>query len=224
MEATASTDYSDFEYQHFDFEHNIPAGPSDNNTRSEARGDLTPLEGIGGLDVNEVAELVAVELQARIELENEEGNQSKPSAVEFRGAMGANLPNEGGIGSSQIGKEVDGEIIVDRNGESFARFNNTVVEDRIFQLFNADAGFPFDDDVNGNGGSGFTDNFYAVKNFRNLTGRGPVLDSSDDISVISTLNASDQAAGVAGHVRASLIWDTAEVSDAGRAFSVPSDD
>jgi hypothetical protein len=60
--------------------------------------------------------------------------------------------------------------------------------------------------------------------WRQVTGRGPVLDSNDDIGVNSRLVVNDSIIGCVGQVRAHLVWDVAEVDDAGRAFSVPMDD
>ena len=60
-----------------------------------------------------------------------------------------------------------------------------------------------------------------VKNMRNLTGRGPVLDQTDDLTVASRAIASDTVLSPIFRVQVSCIWDVAETSDAGRVFSVP---
>lgn len=225
-EAAAGTmdgaDYSDYRYQHFDYEHSSQAEADVTNRRSETFASLEPLSTAGGLDQNEVAELVAYELHATIENEPEEGgDQDVATSIEFRGTFGANLGKNGGIGSSQQGVQVDGEVIDQRESGVLARFNNTTVDDRIFQLFRADSGYPSDDQANGPGGNASPTDFYVMKKFRDLTGRGPVLDATDDITLNTTLIAGDLNSGVAGHVRVTLIWDVAEVSDAGRAFSLP---
>jgi len=58
-------------------------------------------------------------------------------------------------------------------------------------------------------------------NYREIVGRGPVLDSSDDLTAVYDLEGEDVIVTFLGDISIQLIWDVAEVSDAGRAFSVP---
>lgn len=224
VDGNGGADYSDFEYQHFVFEHNLQP-EAEPNARSAVLGNINVLQGSGGLDNNEVAELVYFELQPDIEVEDETGNQNAATNVELRGLFGANLPAREGItGSAGSGSDTDGDVISEREPGStaFVRFNNELVEDRIFQQFATYGVAAFD---RGDGGGGTPPNTKLYeKHYRNVTGRGPVLDSTDDLSINTVLIAGDIVTNFTGQVRCSMIWDTAEVSDAGRAFSVPSDD
>jgi len=215
----SSEDYSDYEYQHFSFQ--IETQDED-NARSAGIVNFDPLQTLGGLDNNEVAELVGYELHATIEIEEETGVQNNEGVAEFRGNFGANLSNQEGIvGGDGQGVIVDGEVIDERSPDTtLVRVDKTNADDRIFQLFRADAGLPFSD-ANGRGGNASIESFHTTKNYRDLVGRGPVLDSTDDLSVRGVIACSDTVMRVAGRTRATLIWDLAEVSDAGRAFSVP---
>jgi len=214
-------DYSDFEYQHFEYEHQVANQGTETNPLSTGFARLNPLDSIGGLDNNEIAELVYFELQPTIEFESEGGTQTVASSAEFRGAFGANLNDEPDIGDS--GNVIDGTVVTEREDGSTQqlRFNKARTDDRLFQSFTANAQLPFSG-ADGGGGSSPSEDYIRV-NMRDLTMRGPVLDASDDIVVASSINVDDlnQGEAVTGTLRAKLVWDTAEVSDAGRAFSVP---
>jgi len=70
-------------------------------------------------------------------------------------------------------------------------------------------------------GAGSHEDFYGNRDYRSLTNRGPVLDSTDDISVYQSINVGDTITAFSGEVRIHMVWDVAEVDEAGRAFSVP---
>jgi hypothetical protein len=205
----SGTDYSDFEYQTLKL--NNTAG-GNGNVNSEFLYEVEPLGGIGGLDNDEVAELVHLEVHASIEPEDEKNDQDVATAADLRGIVGANintLDGLTGIGNT-IAKQGSG------GGSGLE-----VSDDRVFQQFQARAVLPFDDQTNGPGGGSF-DSFHNSRNFRRITGRGPVLDSTDDITVSGAIIGGDVLASVlSSSINIHLIYDTAHVGEAGRAFSVP---
>lgn len=216
----ADTDYSDFQYQTAQFAlGGTPQGP-DNNVSVSGVTSIPPLAGVGGLDNNEVAELVAIEVIAYLEIEDEFNDQTTHTQVQGRGVVGANLSTTQDA-FVQAGNKYEGDtfdVSGDLGGPNADAL--TMTDDRKFQIFvmSADAGA---DDGTSGGAGGSTDNFHATKNFRELVGRGPVLDSSDDVTCAIDVNTGDLVNLFTGLVHVHMIWDVAETDDAGRAFSVP---
>jgi hypothetical protein len=228
--AGGETDYSDFEYEQITAALEVD-GDEDSTTNPNAYAVHTfnPLDAIGGLDNNEVAELVYLETTVTLEYEDEVDDQDVGTTAETRGIVGVNLSTGGradflnaNIGAEQTdGQAQVAETFNDTLDENIGVANSQKAEDRILQLFAANGGLPFDDQTNGPGGAGTHEQFYAEKKWRDLTGRGPVLDQSDDFCIGQTVNVSDTIIPVVGTVRCHLVWDVAETSDAGRRFSVP---
>jgi len=221
-----ATDYSDFKFQHFSAANRI-RNP-DGNARQRVLFETEPLEGEGGLEQNEVAELVYLEAQFGLEYEDGDSDQNVGTFFEHRGTVGANLPasNNAGIDIDSNNPDSEGQLI-ETGGDGFVSgtdsFTRQVskVEDRIFLQLRCAGGPPFDDQNTGPGGNANAPTDRNTRKFRELTGRGPVLDSSDDLNVYSAINVGDSVIGVIGNVRLHMVWDVAEVSDAGRAFSLP---
>jgi hypothetical protein len=116
--------------------------------------------------------------------------------------------------------DLDNETTTNTTGGSFVTGRSSTRDD-IFQHFRT-VGFPqITDTTGGLGAGGSVDGFYSMKNFRDLVGRGPVLDSNDDLTVLGRVVNANTAIDVRGDVRIWAAWDVAEVDDAGRAFSVP---
>lgn len=218
-------DYSDFRYQQINAQLQLEQA-SDTNPRAQARTDIDVLEGRGGLDQNEVAELVAIaDAAAYVEIEDETDDQDVATSVECRGVLGANLPaSDNAFPASPQNTKVIGELfgLRGRTEDQVDVEVRTEVDDRKFMLYSTSGGLPFDDQTNGPGGSATHDQWGPyTKNFRDMVGRGPVLDSNDDVSIAQAMNVGDTIITVSHNLRATLIWDVAETDDAGRAFSVP---
>lgn len=224
------TDYSSFEYQQASVSAAMTPTTTSTNPNVRYLTELDVLGDIGGLANNEVAELVYHEVQVTIEPEPEalpDVDQTVSTAVEHRGILGANIGS--GDGLDQFANRVDGEATSTTGGPKADVFAESASEDRVFQLYSASAIPPFDQaaDAGTNtiaGGGSLDSGQVYEKHWRRLTNRGPVLDSTDDICVSGNLIASDLVDQVIGGVRLHLVWDVAETSDAGRAFSVPMDD
>jgi len=221
----ASTDYGDFRYQNVSVRHSNDM--SDNtdatNVNSTAEVEVEPLAGRGGLDTNEVAELVYLEVLTNIEYEQEAADQDVGSASEFRGTVGINLPSTDAALVDNVGTEIGTAQIIDQSvgGDYPGVDANVTTDDRFLQVFSVQGAPAFDDDTGGTGGSGFTSQFHSEKYYRELTGRGPVLDSNDTIDTVSRMISADSLIGEIGNIYLSMFWDVAEVDEAGRAFSVP---
>lgn len=224
-----SADYSDYEYQSVSAQLILNEGEDatgDTSARSSAQAEFEPLSTVAGLDNNEVAELVHLEVIAALEHENEGADQTLATASEFRGNVGINLPPTGSsfVDNNSTGQNAGGGNLFNVNDISEDNvFIQTAesTEDRILQHFKAVGSPPFDDSANGNSGANYSSVFHAKKNFRDLVGRGPVLDSTDAITTLLSVNAEDTVMQILGDLKLQMIWDVAEVSDAGRAFSVP---
>jgi len=212
MNGSGDTDYSDFEYQQITA---TPRAEGQGNLNTDFLFEYGPIDSIGGLDNNEVAELVYLELHASMEYEDEEVQQEVSTSAEMRGFLGANINSGNGLVS-----------IEDRvNASVGTGSGSTSADDRVFQIFQARSIPPNDGTAGGepsaSGGSQDSGLIYE-KPWRQLTGRGPILDSSDNLVLSGSITVGDALSGlVGGNVRAHLIWDVAETSDAGRAFSVP---
>lgn len=224
MDADDVTDYSDFEYQQFSSRLQVnESADATGGSNPGVEGLLTfePLGKIGGLDNNEVAELVYHELSAAVEWEDETGDQNVATFAEGRGVFGVNLNSANSFPAKN--QTVEGEILeaTDHDPDNSNVFFKDLNDDRILQLWQTYSSAPFDDAGGGTGGAGAADQFHAEKNWREMTGRGPVLDANDDLSILYALIAGDTIIDVNAVVRGHLVWDVAETSDAGRRFSVP---
>jgi len=214
----SSTDYGDYEYQQLQVD--AIQSPSGDQSESGHSVQVEPLGDIGGLANNEVAELVYIEVQATIRSIDGLADQNVATQANLTGVVGANLDAErydlSDLATQGFG---DAEAIssVSTNQTSF--FNSS--RDEIFQLFTAEHGLPFDDETNGLGGGAGQEGHVYEKNWRQMTGRGPVLDSNDSISVNMRLSQQDSILNAAGQVTVHMVWDVAQTDDAGRAFSVP---
>jgi len=223
MSGGDTVDYSDFDYQHVDFQHRELGGNSPAATISQS---VDPLATRGGLDVNEVAELVAMRYDATVQTDDYEGTgDTAEGSVEFRGVFGINLDSDTDLlanspvisdGSAVIlDEDTDSSIDADVRGHD---------KDEVLHHWMTATNAPFSNFATGLGGSGGYIYDKGTVNFRELTGRGPVIDSGDSMSTVVRLVKNQVSAEVEAAYRVTLIWDVSTVDDAGRRFSVPSDD
>lgn len=230
MSSDEPTDYSSFEYQHVQYAHKERGN---NSGRSTVTNSVEVLPNSGGLDVNEVAELVAVRIQAQV-YGDDFGDVADTAQghLDFRGVMGANL--------NDVSDQIQGNRTETTDLNKLSEPGTTLEtddgadpissifghdKDEVFLTYSAGNDTPFSSDAGGvGGGGGSTHTTDETVNFRELYGRGPVLDSADDITFVSTLVKSQVSATAEGIVRVTLVWDIAETDDAGRRFAVPSDD
>jgi hypothetical protein len=220
MSGDDPVDYADFEYQHIAAKQAFT--PSGQGARVENVMSFAPLESKGGLDNDEVAELVYLETHATLEYDDETADQNVGAEGEFRGIVGSNLganaaqtPNAAPT-RGQITNTGSDQNVADERLEA-----RTITDPAIFQQFKTHAGVAFDDEASGAGGAASHDAFHAEKNWRTLTGRGPVLDSTDDLDVLARVVLGDHIVEAEGNARLHCVWDVVEMDDAGQRFSVP---
>jgi hypothetical protein len=221
MNGSGETDYSDFEYEQIQFGHGIEPDGSDSNLAYEDHIDFDPLGQAGGLDNNEVAEIVYHELHVSLEFEDADVNQSIATDGEVRGVFGANLPPnltlDSDIGTQQFRDDTSPVEI--RGGTVAQNLVDVTNDNRIFQIFNARGG----PSANSSGGrSNPTENVEKYeKNWRALTGRGPVLDANDSLSINAFMTVGNCVTPTFSDVRGHIVYDIATVDDATREFAVP---
>lgn len=206
------TSYTDFEHQQIQLDVTIQPNGDTNPSGQHIRS-YEPLEEFGGLEVNEVAELVHVELTADMEIEDETGTQTEDSTAEMRGVLGGNLPADldAFVPTAPLD---DGSEKFSRQKTGSAGFDIESATDSdpskfmIFQAKGSLNDYTFDGRV-------------YNRHFRRIFGRGPVLRYDDGIDVAISANAGNTVVDFGGNVRAHLVWDVAETDEAGREFSVP---
>lgn len=181
---------------------------------------IEPLDGIGGLANNEVAELLYLQVDAIVSFRDDVEDQDVATVADNSGVVGINLSENDFIRSSTTSG--DTTIIQEVGGGTVNAANspNVTDNDRL-EMFEAHAGAPFDDETNGTGGGYGLDAYHSEKYYRSTHGRGPVLDQTDDITILQEVTANDCIVPVEAEVRLTMFWDVAETSDAGRRFSVP---
>lgn len=225
MTGDQGVDYSDFEYQLVSVEHKHEEGDlSGGNALSAIQTYFDPMEGRGGLANNEVAELVAMFVDVSITHDQNSDDQDVGSETQFIGVLGANLPAKRDVlpGAPGTTDESFEEIFTTTSVSGPSNDGGeSRVENAIFAPFRVHKTPAFDDQSNGAGGAGGHTTQKIERAFRQLTGRGPVLDSNDEITVVTQLGQDDETIGAQGNVDIHMVWDIAEVSDAGREFSVP---
>lgn len=219
MNVDEESDYASFEYQQFQYEHSaVPNINASNNPLADVVFGFDPLQEVGGLANNEVAELVGHRITVGLENESEQ-SQSGDSSIEARGFFGANFDDTGLI----IENSENTIDLLDSDGETTDSQSQGGVRsrDEIFEVYQVHGGLPFSDPADGTGGSGDLSDLVYERNWRQTTGRGPVLDSNDTVTVANRLTAGDTETAVRMQMTGHLIWDIAETNDAGRQFSVP---
>jgi len=213
------TDYASFEYQQINHEHRNEGQGTGLNSRGKAEYEV--LGGAGGLDTNEVAELVYMEVHASLEHEPETESQGVADFSELRGSVGSDLEVSDEVANPDF--EIEGSVEetfnISQGDVLIAGQNQSRPE--VFQQFRTTAGVLFDNGGTGAGGSSSPDQFYAEKNWRQLTGRGPVLDATDDITVVTSLISGDTNIEIGSQTRIHMVWDVATVDEAGARFSLP---
>lgn len=219
------TDYSSWEYQHVEFAHEESAD-SGGSARSTFDIGVEPLQEQGGLDQNEVAELIAIRVETDVQTDDHETlSVTEEGVIEYRGVLGANLDSPSDLISSPPNaidrKSIDQALSTDDGADGQVRtFGHDKSE--VFYHFARAVNVPFSSDAGGVGGSGGFNHNTETVNFRELLGRGPVLDASDNVSVVSRLILNNSLADAEAKLRVTMYWDVATVDDAGAKFSVPS--
>jgi len=200
-----STQYSDYEQEIIDI--NGSATPTEN---TDVVVQLEPFRRRGGLDNDEVAELVHMRLA--ISYGSDQLSSGQVFEGETRGVFGGNLDIEDipagyNDGNPNQYKTVDGNIF----GGGTQEFKVADVDETgilaTWDVFASEGG---------------PANVIFEDNYRDKFGRGPVFDASDELTAAFRVISSDgtQAPGDFG-LRAQLHWDTATVDGVRNSFSIP---
>lgn len=186
-------DYSDFEYDHYTM------GASQNgDSTGTVLYQFEPLAEQGGLRPNQLAELVYLEVvPSGVAAESGGGDLT---TVEVRGYAGIDLNGPGRV-ISEDGEGVKTETsgTVDNFQAGSANRPNILVPIR----FTTDQNHPI-----------------QRRDYRELTGRGPVVDPEDSFDVnLTFINSTTTSTDF--QIKVHAIWDVVETDDARSEFAVP---
>lgn len=219
-------DYSSYEYQQVQFRPSVE-GPDDDSTFI-GRQSVEVLDQIGGLDSNEVAELVGYHRTATVASADFQTQASlQQGSFSFDYSMGVNLDSDTDLlVSFQNAGEQTTEIGSQNvNADFLTGSPATTVKDEMLDFASLSYDIGFEDEANGVGAGGDVPEQSREFMLRASLGAGPVLDSADELGFVFQIEKDNAEVGqlqlvVSYH----LIWDVATVDDAGRRFGIPSDD
>jgi hypothetical protein len=236
--------YADLEVEAFEFNHEKAGFSSGSGTNSYVTLNVEPLSQSGGLDHNEVAEVVGIELNTGLQLEYaDKGDgsgatldnfQVRPGSVQMRGYFGVNLGQQeivnGFDGSPEIGEPTsqrnagpnttsDGQVYVSEEPGILASY----VHDYTDAFF--DSSDAATDDTQGPYAAGpSTGNGTEIRKYYPEMGiRGPVIDENDDIGVGNAIIDENTSAGVEkeGVIQVRLMYRLHEIEGVRNDFSLP---
>jgi len=224
-----SVDYSDFEFEQVS--HQLRVDQSAYGGTNIGVGVVDDVEVLGaqaGLSNDEVAEVVYHELTATLEFDDEIGDQDVGTFSEARGAFGVDLSGQNLINNTVPVRNEDGDDVVignSGNGDATGPGTDSKIfqtsQPEVFQMWRTMGAPPGDDETGGPGTGAFTDQFQRERNWRDLVGRGPVLDSKDNLSFATKVIVGDTVIDPTVNVDVHLVYDIAEMEEGGARFSVP---
>lgn len=216
--------YSDFEHQHVEFRANLDN--PDNSASYAVTQSVRPLEDRGALDNDEVAELVAIRVYPAIGIDDPgavAGSDTAPGKLEFRGVLGANLDGADQLDAPTGTGDVEDIVTNEGNeGDLNAEVTNKT-RSGVFYHWDTQLQTPFEDATSGAGGTGGVTGDTAAEfiNLRELFGRGPILDQSDDMTARLRIIHDNVSFSTENALRVTMYWDVASVSSARREFGLP---
>lgn len=217
--ADPDADYTNFEYEH----HEVSAHPDGPTGTGEAfiNYSADPLADRGGLESDEVAEVVAI--LATVDAIDDTGvSGTTPARVNWGATFGIDLAEEevpvasardpGELGTNDAGFDADS------GASSFAL--RSVINPAVLYSLTGDVISP---QVEGTGaGSGGTDDQYTVERlYRQMVGRGPILDPTDSLDWWVHVAIENVAQDLHLHLSQTTVYDVATVDESRRKFSLP---
>lgn len=219
-----SVTFSDFDHENVSIEWN-------SNTGDFERGvsvDWEPFDSRGGLESDEIAELVAVQIQGQAALDGGGDADSVIDAnFEIKGGVGFNidygdLPFQvptnlaGGAFPTTTDNEVSQTDALDEAGDA-----GSAGSVRIGQTDEQGLVYPFSVSASASSGFDAYEITNDVINYRDQYGRGPVVDATDDWSL--RLYHIQNGNAVAGEMALSIraVWDISTVEGVRSRFSLP---
>lgn len=224
---TEEVDFTSWEREQYQFAQEIDGG--NNSGLRIGYASVDPLEFRGGLDQNEVAELVALHnihvVVAPDDYQTISGDE-EPGTIDFTATVGMNLDSQADIiqpADNSLSNYVPGTVVADEEGGSAGSTQARVKsKSEVLEHFSVTTPTAFNDTANGTGGGGSdgTD-YFGTSNYRELFGRGPVLGADDQLSVVMKNVHNRVSAASECEIRFTPIWDIATVDDASRQFGIP---
>jgi hypothetical protein len=221
----STTSYADYEHQHLNFIRQF--GGLDNSANSLVQSRVEPLENRGGLENDEVAEMVALRAYTSLGVERADNrSNTEPGRGNVRGVLGANLDEFDQLdeGENQAGTHTFLEDVEGNFSDSGASNVDAASTDAPGIFYHHADGFSpgFNDTAAGSGGgAGYSLMEAELINFRDLYGRGPILDASDEIVAITRLINEQNDFDWEFNLRASVVWDVSTIEDERKEFALP---
>lgn len=202
--------YADFEHETVSFNSENPDGGNNQFVAYE----IDPLSERGGLESDEIAEVVGMRIYAAIRYDP--ANVGDNGAGEWRGAFGFNLGAEDIPQSAPNGSGASANNFTDAGStQEFGTAGGTpiavVEEDGIVFTWDVSYAYP--------GSMGMDSELLS---FRDIYGRGPVLDSTDSLSAVAGhINEDGSVGGSEANIRAHMVYDVGTVEGVRSRFSLP---
>ena len=219
--AEHDSSYADFEFQHMDFQNSFRGQGDSANVAVEHTLDV--LDSRGGLENDEVAELVS--LRGYVVAGFEEGGSlnTDPGRANYRGAIGADLAPEEVPGEETV--TADARLVDESDGGDFDAGNfvsRSSDDPGVFAHFEGNISPGFSNLTDGTGGGAGYDAVRPVSvNMRELYGRGPVLDAADNVNAFFRLVNERNSENVEISGRFTAAWDVATVEGERKDFALP---
>jgi len=214
MDSSNSTSYGDYQHEQLEYNINNTSGVGQ-NAFVEIKHD--PLERKGGLDNDEVAELVGYEANIIIAKDPAPNGAVEDGLYEHRGVWGVNLQANDITSGPPSGTDaadfdtnrivsVDTDVGTDTSAPSYAA---ETIEQGVFLQY---------DIVSDAAG----ESIRTSKHMRDWYDRGPVIDATDELSFIGAAIKQDGTeADMEATLSLNLIWDIAVVEGVRNRFSLP---
>lgn len=224
----------------YNLKHSVPAGEAvdqDTGISTYITYSDEPLYDSGGLDHNEVAEIVGHEVRILGQFEDgsaEDGPEDyplEPASVQVRGSLGINLDQQNIINGFQEESRGDGDTVqlTNPNLDGAASVYSSDEQGRL-QTFGLDAMAPtFENDAaaDSSGPYGLGGVVQKGTDVRlvyptDMGIRGPVVDENDDLSVVAGL-VMEQTEQIPfeAYVQVSLYYNVMEIEGVRQDFGMP---
>lgn len=216
-EAGDMPDYTDFEHEAIYYETQHTGSSSSGTDLVNYQHEV--LEDRGGLESDEVAELVHAVLSYKLDPQST-GAAPQNGSVGIH--WGSNIAQDEVLYNSPV--DFNGSFELNNTGASTTSSNlrGRVIDDPgLFSVIAGAYTTAADDNTNGGAAAQEGDQAVVAKNFRDLFGRGPVLDASDDLDLWLDVALEVAGADVDIDIVVQATWDVMTVADARKAFSVP---
>jgi hypothetical protein len=214
------TTYSDFEFQRLDTE--IGFDGVGNSETTTVRFEAEVIENQGGLESDEIAELVAIHRDVHVagdDFGSATTENTLPGNTEYRGVFGADL-GEDDLVNSPSAPNREGEVLDGPDVSSTSAITLTE-EPGVFDFWDVVCHPGFADNANTLGGGASLQSEQRTINFREMYGRGPILDPADDLSIVGFVVNNRQEYNVEAVARVECVWDISTVEGQRKQFALP---